>query len=257
MAANNLIKVGITGCAGRMGSLLVRELQAGADGLALAAGSEKAPPPDAKFFVTASAPELFNRSDVIIDFTVPVATFVHARLAGEHKKPIVIGTTGLGPAEEKEIKAAAAKVPIVYAANMSVGVNLLLALVEKAAARLGPDLFDIEVTETHHKHKKDAPSGTALALGKAAAQGRGITLDPHPPADRNGGRKPGTIGFSVQRGGDVVGEHTVSFFGAGERVSLTHIASDRALFARGALQAARWVVSQPPGLYTMRDVLGL
>ena len=251
-----MIRTGVTGCAGRMGSLLVRELIAGAEGLTLAGGTEKAGLPHAGFFVATDPVDLFTRSDVIIDFTVPAATVTHVRLAARQKKSLVIGTTGLGAAEEKEIREAAQTCAIVYAANMSIGVNLMLALVEQAAAKLGPE-FDIEIAETHHKHKKDAPSGTALALGKAAAKGRGITLDEKQIADRGGERRPGAIGFSVQRGGDVVGEHTVSFFGAGERVALTHIASDRALFARGALRAARWVADRPPGLYSMRDVLGL
>ena len=251
-----MIRTGVTGCAGRMGSLLVREIQAGAEGLTLAGGTEKAGLPNAGFFVASDPVDLFARSDVIIDFTTPAATMAHVRLAERQQKSLVIGTTGLGAAEEQEIREAAKKCAIVYAANMSIGVNLLLALIEQAAAKLGPE-FDIEIAETHHKHKKDAPSGTALALGKAAAKGRGIKLDEKPVADRNGERKPGSIGFSVQRGGDVVGEHTLSFFGTGERIALTHIASDRALFARGALKAARWVAGQKPGLYSMRDVLGI
>ena len=162
--------------------------------------------------------------------------------------------------DEDALKDAAQKTAIVYAANMSVGVNLLLALVEKAAASLGPDDWDIDIFESHHKHKVDAPSGTALAVGKAAAKGRGVDLDDVKVSARDGitgEREKGTIGFSVARGGDVVGEHTAYFYGEGERIELTHIATNRALFAKGALRAALWLKDKPNGLYSMKDVLDL
>lgn len=250
-------KIGVTGCMGRVGSLIIREIQARHFGpaVSLAGGTVKPGYPDeADFFTTDDPEKLFEVADIVIDFTRPEATAKHIWLAAKHHKPLVIGTTGLSKAQEQEVADAAKETPIVYAANMSVGVNLLMALVEQAAARLGPE-WDIEIAETHHKHKVDAPSGTALALGKAAATGRGIELDP--VINRAGERKEGDIGFSVQRGGDVVGEHTVTFFAEGERVELGHKASNRALFAKGAIRAALWLRDQPCGLYTMRDVLGL
>lgn len=249
--------IGVLGCGGRVGALLVQELQAGHWGadVTLAGGTVRqgaARPAD--FFTTEDPGELISCADVLIDFTSPEATAKHVWLAAKNHKPLVIGTTGLNPQQEQEIRDAAKETAIVYAANMSVGVNLLLALVEQAAARLGPE-WDIEIAETHHRHKVDAPSGTALALGRAAAKGRGVTLDP--VTDRSGRREPGAIGFAVQRGGDVVGEHTVTFYAEGERLELGHKAGNRALFAKGAIRAALWAGSQPYGLYSMRDVLGL
>lgn len=250
------MKIGIAGCKGRMGALLVRELQSGAHKGAVLAGGTALPADIKKnedFFVTSSAEELFKKSDAVIDFTVPALTRKNIDLAVKHKKVLVIGTTGLTPADEKKIKAASKKTRIIVASNYSAGVNLLLALVEKAAATLGTD-WDIEIFEAHHKHKIDAPSGTALSLGKAAQAGRkgGKFV-----TDREGKRKPGDIGFSVARGGDVVGEHTVYFYSEGERIELGHVATNRALFARGAIRAALWLRKQKPGLYSMKDVLGL
>ncbi|HPF78794.1 MAG TPA: 4-hydroxy-tetrahydrodipicolinate reductase, partial [Alphaproteobacteria bacterium] len=175
------------------------------------------------------------------------------RLAAHSGTALVIGTTGLSEKQEQQVAEAATKTAIVYAANMSVGVNMLMALVEQAAKRLGND-WDIEIFETHHNQKIDSPSGTALALGKAARKGRGggnfVT-------DRNGKRNEGDIGYAVQRGGDVVGEHDVTFFSQGERIVLGHKATDRRLFAQGAMRAARWVNDKAPGLYSMKDVLDL
>ncbi len=238
-----------------MGAMLVGELKSGAyPGLELAGGSilphEKS---DGDFFVTSDPQELFNKSDAIIDFTVPNATRTHIEIAAKTKKTLVIGTTGLSPEIEAEINGAAKHTRLVYAANYSVGVNVALALVERAAAILRDD-WDIEIFEAHHKHKIDAPSGTALALGKSAQKGRG---EGKFVTDREGKRTSGDIGFSVARGGDVVGEHRVVFYGEGERVEINHVATNRALFARGAIRAAQWVQSRPNGLYTMRDVLGL
>lgn len=253
------MKIGITGCLGRMGQMLVHEIIHGNhEAIELAGGSvltedEKK---DVEFFATEKADELFKASDVIIDFTQPEATENHIALAVQSKIPLVIGTTGLSAAQEEAIAKASQTCPIVYAANMSLGVNLMLALVEKAAKSLD-DSWDIEIHETHHHHKIDSPSGTALALGKAAALGRNVSLDNKKSIERSGARQPGDIGFSVQRGGDVAGEHTVSFFGQSERIALTHLANDRAIFARGALHAAQWLHQKAPGLYSMRDVLGL
>lgn len=252
------IKIGVLGCTGRVGKLIVREIQTrhfGA-GVSLAGGTVRSGYPDGAtdFFTTDNAEELFKRADVLIDFTSPEATARHVWLSAKHRKPLVVGTTGLSDAQNKELEDAAKEAPIVYAANMSVGVNLLLALVEQASARLGPE-WDIEIMETHHKHKVDSPSGTALALGRAAQKGRGA--GEFVTGERKGTRAQGTIGYAVQRGGDITGEHDVSFFGEGERVVLAHKATDRALFARGAIRAAVWIKDQRPGLYAMRDVLGL
>ncbi|PZQ45038.1 MAG: 4-hydroxy-tetrahydrodipicolinate reductase [Micavibrio aeruginosavorus] len=253
------MKLGIAGYTGRVGKLLVAELKSGAWGaMELAAGSSRTIHPEhfpsETFSVFTEADDLMTSCDCVIDFTTPETTEKNIVAAVKAQTALVIGTTGLDEAEEKRIREASKIIPIIYAANMSIGVNLLLALVEQAAAKLGP-AWDIEIAETHHKNKVDAPSGTALAIGKAAQKGRGgrgefVT-------DRYGKRNQGDIGFAVSRGGDVVGDHTLTFYGAGEKISLGHSAADRALFARGALQAAAWLNGKPAGLYTMRDVLGL
>lgn len=205
------------------------------------------------------AVELFTQAQGIIDFTIPAASVAHAALAAQARIVHVLGTTGFSKDDETAIFAASRHARIVKSGNMSLGVNLLAALVRKAAQTLGPD-FDIEVLEMHHRHKVDAPSGTALLLGNAAAAGRNIALEDHSVRVRDGhtGPRPiGDIGFATLRGGDVIGDHTVMFAGAGERIELTHRASDRRLFANGAVKAALWAYSQPPGLYSMNDVLGL
>ena len=197
------------------------------------------------------------RAGAVIDFTTPAASLGHAQAAAEKGVAHVIGTTGFSAEEEAALAALAKTIPIVKSGNMSLGVNLLTALVERAAAALGED-YDIEIFEAHHRHKVDAPSGTALMLGKAAAAGRGVSLkDKTPDPSRAGARAAGDIGFSVFRGGGVVGEHKVSFAGADEVITLSHSAIDRALFARGAVTAAQWAIGKAPGLYSMRDVLGL
>ena len=252
------MKIGVTGYTGRVGQLLVQELQSGKwpevilSGCTSRSGSENVH----NLYITEDAGELFEHSDAIIDFTLPEATLTHAKLAAQHKKILVVGTTGLSKDQEQELQKAAEQTVIIYAANMSLGVNLLMALVEQAARALDPE-WDIEIFESHHKHKIDAPSGTALALGNSAAEGRKKILPSPIPFDRNGARKKGDIGFSVARGGDVVGEHTVFFYGEGERLELTHRATNRALFARGAIKAALWAKGKKPGLYSMKDVLGL
>jgi 4-hydroxy-tetrahydrodipicolinate reductase len=252
------MKIGIAGYTGRVGQLLMRELQSGVwKDLDLAAGSSRSAHPEhtycEDFQVFTSPEELMQSSDCVIDFTTPDSTYHNVEAAMKTRTALVIGTTGLDAKDENLLKDAAKLIPIVYAANMSVGVNMLLALVEQAAARLGP-AWDIEIFESHHKNKVDAPSGTALALGKAAHKGRGTG---NFVTDRNGKRVQGDIGYAVSRGGDVVGEHMVTFYGAGERLELGHKASDRGLFARGALKAAQWLHGKPAGLYGMRDVLGL
>ncbi|PCK00411.1 MAG: 4-hydroxy-tetrahydrodipicolinate reductase [Zetaproteobacteria bacterium] len=257
------MKIGVVGCNGRVGKLVIKELLSGdwdTHDLVLAGGSARTVQENnGGYFITDSEETLFEMSDVIIDFTLPEGTRNHAKLAAEHNKTLIVGTTGLTLDDEIELKQAAEKTTIIYAANMSVGVNLLLSLVEKAAACLDHD-WDIEIFESHHKYKVDAPSGTALAIGKAAATGRNNSLENLADYDRHGQigvREKGKIGFSVARGGDVVGEHTAFFFGNGERIELTHKATDRKLFAKGALHAALWSEGKSPGLYSMRDVLDL
>jgi 4-hydroxy-tetrahydrodipicolinate reductase len=209
--------------------------------------------------ITRDPLELFARSEGVLDFTSPEATAEHVGLAAQARIVHVIGTTGLSHEQEERVQAAARHAVIVKSGNMSLGVNLLAALVRKAAAMLDAD-FDIEVVEMHHRMKVDAPSGTALLLGKAAAEGRQIALDDHSVRVRDGHtgvRKRGDIGFATLRGGDIVGDHTVIFAGPSERIELTHRASDRELFARGAVKAALWGQGKPPGIYSMDDVLGL
>ena len=265
------IKMGVIGCGGRMGRMLIAEIAA-SDGCVLAGGT--ASPGSAyigsdlgelagigRLGMSAgnSANELIRGSDVVIEFSVAAATAAHAALAAELGTPLVIGTTGLSTAETAAVHDAAKRVPIVWAANTSLGINLLLGLVEQVAQRLGPD-WDIEIMEMHHRGKADAPSGTALALGRAAAAGRGVVLDDVAQRGRDGitgPRKSGHIGFAALRGGDAVGDHHVVFAGAGERLELSHRATNRAIYAKGAVRAARWVTGQPPGLYGMKEVLGL
>jgi 4-hydroxy-tetrahydrodipicolinate reductase len=195
--------------------------------------------------------------DVMIDFSSPAATAANLAACARAHVAALVGTTGLGADAEAAAQSAAARVPVLIAANTSVGVTLLAELV-RAAARALPAEFDIEILDAHHRGKVDAPSGTALALGRAAAEGRGIDHDAaRLPIDRSGPRREGGIGYSVVRAGDIVGEHEVVFTAAGERVVLGHIATDRSLFARGALRAADWLAIQPPGRYSMVDFLGI
>ncbi len=196
--------------------------------------------------------------DVIVDFSSHQATGKMLELAVAHRKPVVIGTTGHGADEKKRLLALAARVPCVWAGNFSVGVNLLFALTRRAAAVLGAD-YDAELVEMHHRFKKDAPSGTAARLLEIILEERKLTAEAlrHGRSGITGERKSTEVGVHALRGGDVVGDHTVIFAALGERLELTHKAGDRGIFARGALRAARWVVSQPPGVYDMQDVLGL
>jgi 4-hydroxy-tetrahydrodipicolinate reductase len=209
--------------------------------------------------VTADALPVFAKADGVLDFTVPAATIAFAELAAQARIVHVIGTTGLSAGDEAKIKAVARHAVVVKSGNMSLGVNLLAGLVRQAAKALDAD-FDIEVLEMHHRGKADAPSGTALMFGQAAAEGRGIDLARHSARGRDGltgARKRGDIGFASLRGGSVIGEHAVILAGEGEVIELTHKASDRGLFARGAVKAALWGRDQKPGLYSMADVLGL
>ncbi|MBX2834258.1 MAG: 4-hydroxy-tetrahydrodipicolinate reductase [Micavibrio sp.] len=254
------MRIGIPGCTGRVGSLLVNELLSKRwDGMTLACGTtRKGVVEGADFFVTSNAEELFERSDAIIDFTLPDATREHIRLAEKHKTPILIATTGLSDKDEAAIEKLSKSVPVILAANTSVAVTVLAALVEKAAKAL-PD-YDIEIVEAHHKHKVDAPSGTAIMLGKVAAKARGIKFNDVSVLSREGHtgeRIDGQIGFSTIRGGDAVGEHTVYFLSEGERIELKQQATNRVLYARGALIAIDWLKNKKPGLYSMIDVLDL
>ena len=203
--------------------------------------------------------EVMAKAQAVIDFTVPAATVAMAELAAQARAVHVIGTTGLSEDDLAKIKAASRHAVVVRAGNMSLGVNLLVQLTKQVAAALDAD-FDIEIVEAHHRHKVDAPSGTALMLGEAAAVGRGVKLADVKESGRDGitgARRRGDIGFSAIRGGDIVGEHDVIFAGEGERIVLRHMATDRAIFARGALKAALWGQGRKPGEYDMLDVLGL
>jgi len=204
-------------------------------------------------------PAALAAADVLIDFTRPEGTVEFAKACRASRRAMVVGTTGLSAAQVEALREAAREIAIVWAPNMSVGVNVALKLVEVAARSLGPD-YDVEVFEIHHKLKVDAPSGTALKLGEVAAHARERSLEKDGVFARHGTtgeRKAGTIGFAVARGGDIVGDHTVFFAGPGERLEITHRAASRATYAQGALRAAKFVKDNPPGLYDMQDVLGL
>ena len=265
------MKIGIIGCAGRMGRMLTLEVLA-TDGCTLAGGTELEGSPTLGMdmgVLVASDPanavigddvkSLFEASDAVIDFTTPDMSVASSALAAETGVPVIIGTTGLATGHLDEIRKAGERVAIVQAANMSVGVNLLLGLAEQVAGILGRD-YDIEIVEMHHRHKVDAPSGTALAIGEAAAKGRNVDLESVSQRVRDGHtgpRRAGDIGFASLRGGDVVGDHSLIFAAEGERIEINHKASARTIYARGAVRAALWVHDKAPGVYSMRDVLGL
>jgi 4-hydroxy-tetrahydrodipicolinate reductase len=261
----------VAGAGGRMGRTLVKAISE-TKGLALAGALEDPRSPligwDAGTLagiseigvkLTGDADKAIAAADGVIDFTVPAASLHYAEAAARARKVHVIGTTGMSAADEAKIVLAAKSAVIVKSGNMSLGVNLLAALARRVAKTLD-DSYDIEIIEMHHNQKVDAPSGTALLLGRAAAEGRGVDLDQRSVRSRDGHtgkRNPGDIGFATLRGGTVVGEHTVMFAGPAERIELTHKAEDRMIFARGALHAALWARGQKPGLYSMADVLGL
>jgi 4-hydroxy-tetrahydrodipicolinate reductase len=265
------VPVIVAGAAGRMGRMLVT-LAAADPALRLVGGFEVpghrdlgtdigrlAGLPDVGVPLAAALPDGRLDGAVLIEFTAPEPSLEHLRAAAERGLGVVLGTTGFTGAQQQEIERLGARVPCVQAPNMSLGVNVLLGLVEQAARLLGP-AFDIEVSETHHRRKKDSPSGTALGLARAAALGRGARLEDWAVYGREGmvGERPTEqIGVLALRGGDVVGDHTVHFFGTGERVELSHRAQSREAFAAGALRAAAWLGGRAPGLYSMRDVLGL
>ena len=265
------MKVAVMGAGGRMGQALTRVLSE-TPGCAIAGGIEAKGSPlvgrdlgevagldPVGVAITDNPIPVFAHIDGVLDFTTPASTIEFAALSAQARVVHVIGTTGFSAADEAKIEAAALHATIVKAGNMSMGVNLLAALTARVAATLGPE-FDIEILEMHHRHKRDAPSGTSLMLGQAAAQARGISLEDQGVRVRDGNigpRRDGDIGFAALRGGDVVGEHRVIFAGPGERIELAHIATDRGIFARGAVKAALWARGRSPGLYSMHDVLGL
>ncbi|WP_270933415.1 4-hydroxy-tetrahydrodipicolinate reductase [Falsiroseomonas oryzae] len=256
------MRIGIAGIAGRMGRLLAEEVAAA--GLTLAGGtirpgSAKAPPAGIPLLPDAGA--LFAESDVVIDFTHAEEAAPHAALAAASGKGFVLGSSGLNAAQERAVAEAAQRVPVVYAANFAPGVNLVLALAERMAAALPGTQYDAEIVEMHHRQKVDAPSGTAVAMGRAVARGRGTTLEEAGIESgrdgHTGPRASGAIGFAALRGGQVVGEHTLLFAAATEHIALTHRSFDRRAYATGAVRAALWLRGRAPGLYGMKDVLGM
>jgi 4-hydroxy-tetrahydrodipicolinate reductase len=261
----------VVGAAGRMGRTLIRAIGETA-GLVVSGALERegaaalgqdaglvAGLPALGVAITHDPLPLMLDAEGIVDFSMPASTVALAALAAQARIAHVIGTTGLSEADGAKLEAAARHAPLVRSGNMSLGVNLLAGLVARAAAALGEE-YDIEIVEMHHRMKVDAPSGTALLLGEAAAKGRGVDLASHAERGRDGitgARQPGAIGFASLRGGGVIGDHSVIFAGDGERLTLSHQAEDRTLFARGALKAALWARGRKPGLYGMADVLGL
>jgi 4-hydroxy-tetrahydrodipicolinate reductase len=264
------LRVAIAGASGRMGRMLVETVLdapeaelvgaldvVGSPGIGRDAGESLGRPTGVA--VSADFDEALGRADVLIDFTRPEGTLRHLRECTARGVRMVIGTTGFDEAGRREIEVAAARIGIVFAPNMSVGVNVTFRLLEVAAALLR-DGYDIEVIEAHHRHKVDAPSGTALGMGRAIAGALGRDLDELATWTRHGvtgERTPGSIGFSVVRGGDIVGDHTVLFAGTGERIEITHRSGSRATYAQGSLRACRFIVQRGAGLFDMQDVLGL
>src|SRR5665809_28808 len=265
------MKIAVLGAAGRMGQALTAVLAA-TPGCTIAGGIEAKGSPyvgrdlgelagldPLGVAITDDPLPVFAHVGAVLDFATPASTSAFAALSAQARIVHVIGTTGFSPEDEAKIDAAARHATIIKAGNMSQGVNLLAVLTARVAAALGPE-FDIEILEMHHRHKRDAPSGTSLMLGRAAADARAVSLEERGVRTRDGDtgpRREGDIGFAALRGGDVVGEHRVIFAGPGERIELAHIASDRGIFARGAVKAALWARGKEPGLYSMQDVLGL
>jgi 4-hydroxy-tetrahydrodipicolinate reductase len=252
------MKIGVAGINGRMGRLVADEIVAAGHDLAGGTSLGRHPPDTAKLFTDIGA--LARACDVVVDFTHADAAPHHAASLREAKIAWVLGTTGLSESATEAVRRAALGITVVQAANFSPGVNLVLALAERLARALPAEQYDAEIMEMHHRQKVDAPSGTALALGRAVAAGRGVTLDSVAVSGRDGqtGARPeGAIGFAALRGGQVVGEHTLLFAAAGEHIALKHTALDRRVFARGAVRAALWTAGREPGLFSMIDVLGI
>jgi 4-hydroxy-tetrahydrodipicolinate reductase len=264
VAALNVVVFGITG---RMGQSLVRAVResqqfrlsgAVASAASPRLGQEAAETGEATgVTISADAAGALGEASVALDFSVGASLAIHAQACAAAQVPLLVGTTGFGVGAENELKLAAQRIPLLIAPNTSIGVGVLTHLVDIATRELGPS-YDVEIAEAHHRDKRDAPSGTALRLGEVVAGARALRLSDIAVYDRHealGPRAPGSVGFSVVRAGDIVGEHTVTFATAGERLEITHRASDRMIFARGALQAAAWLTGQPKGLYGMADVL--
>ena len=243
------VTIGIAGITGRMGRLVAEEVTAA--GATLSGGTSRG---------NADLATLAANSDVIIDFTHAATVQATAATMADSAKAWILGTSGLSAADEAAVEATANTIPVVYAANFSAGVNLVLALAERMGAALPAEAYDVEIVEMHHRQKVDAPSGTAIGMGRAVAKGRGVDLQDVIESGRHGhtgARRTGGIGFAALRGGQVVGEHSLIFAAASEHIVLTHRAFDRRTFASGAVRAALWAVSQRPGLYSMMDVLGM
>jgi 4-hydroxy-tetrahydrodipicolinate reductase len=255
------MRIGIAGITGRMGQLLAEEVKtAGAElvGGIGRSGSVTRVPANLPSFADIIA--LAGASDVVVDFTNAATARSHAAALATAGKAWVLGTSGLSDTDEAAVAEAARRIPVVYAANFSAGVNLVLALAERMGAALPADSYDAEIVEMHHRQKVDAPSGTAVGMGRAVAKGRGVALADVMESGRHGhtgARKTGAIGFAALRGGQVVGEHTLIFASGTEHIALTHRAFDRRAFATGAVRAALWVAGRQPGLYSMMDVLGM
>jgi len=255
------LRIGIAGITGRMGLLLAEEVPAaGAElvgGIGRSGGSRPAPA-GARMFPDLAA--LADASDVVIDFTNAATAQSSAAIMAASGKPWVLGSSGLSADDEAAVETAADSIAVVYASNFSPGVNLVLSLAEKMGAALPADAYDAEIVEMHHRQKVDAPSGTAIGMGRAVAAGRGVALEDVMESGRHGhtgARKTGAIGFAALRGGQVVGEHTLIFASGTEHIALTHRAFDRRSFATGAVRAALWVHGKDPWMYTMMDVLGM
>jgi 4-hydroxy-tetrahydrodipicolinate reductase len=256
-----ILRIGIAGITGRMGYLLAEEVPAAGATLTGGVGrgvSAKAPPSGAPLLPDLAA--LAAISDVVIDFTHAGAVQTASAILAQAGTAWVLGTSGLSALDEAAVEAAATRIPVVYAANFSPGVNLVLALAERMAEALPAETYDAEILEMHHRQKVDAPSGTAIGIGRAVAKGRGVALDEMIESGRHGhsgARKTGAIGFAALRGGQVVGEHTLIFAAANEHITLTHRSFDRRAYAAGAVRAALWLAGREPGLYSMMDVLGM
>ncbi|MDX8413180.1 MAG: 4-hydroxy-tetrahydrodipicolinate reductase [Mariprofundales bacterium] len=257
------MKVAVVGAGGRMGGMLIRAVDE-RDGCQLVAATERAQSPRLGAVVADGVTigeQLLaaDAIDVMIDFTAPEATLAHARFAAEHNVAMVIGTTGFDADGLQQLRTILAGQRVVMAPNFSVGVNLALQLVQQTASVLGDD-YDAEIVEAHHRYKVDAPSGTALALGRSVADGRGVDLQQRGVFSRagvTGARKQGDIGFAVVRAGNIVGDHATLFVSDEEQIEIRHVAHDRMVFAKGAVRAADWLMGQQPGWYSMADVLGL
>ncbi len=263
------IKIAVAGCLGRMGQEISKQILQNKN-LEFVGGFEhkmhkdinkplnKVSGIESSKLVNANASKIIKEANVVIDFTTPDSTLNNLKYALVNKTAVVIGTTGMTDAQKNKVKSYSKKIPILMSSNMSVGVNLIFNLVKQAATALKDIDYDIEIAETHHKHKKDAPSGTALSLGEYAADGRKIKLNKFKVLDRTkklGSRKKGEIGFSVTRGGEIAGEHTVSFIGTNDRIDLIHKANNRSIFVSGAIEAAVFISKKKSGIFSMHDLL--